>query len=80
MPPMLASDQEKLFKSYDFGVSHADELFLLFRQTGLLSDRNEILRTEKDQLMIKVARGYLGCNVTLESYFNLAQISDKHIS
>ena len=58
MPPMLlASDQEKLFKSYDFGVSHADELFLLFRQTGLLSDRNEILRTEKDQLMIKVARG-----------------------
>jgi len=54
VPPMLlASDQEKLFKSYDFGVSHADELFLLFRQTGLLSDRNEILRTEKDQLMIK---------------------------
>ena len=57
---LLASDQEKLFKSYDFGVSHADELFLLFRQTGLLLDRNEILRTEKDQLMIKVARGYLG--------------------
>ena len=54
---LLDSDQEKM-KSYDFGVSHADELFLLFRQTGILSERNELLRTEKDQQMIKVTLSY----------------------
>ena len=49
---ITSPDQEKI-KSYDFGVSHGDELFFLFRQTGLLSDRNELLRNDKDQDMIK---------------------------
>ena len=58
MSMLLGSESEKM-ESYDFGVSHADDLFLLFRQTGILAERNELLRTEKDQKMIKVTRRYL---------------------
>ena len=53
LPMLITSPDQEKIKSYDFGVSHGDELFFLFRQTGLLSDRNELLRNDKDQDMIK---------------------------
>lgn len=47
----LQKNYEKL-SSYDFGVCHGDDLFLFFRQ-DLLGDKNEVLRTDKDQEMVK---------------------------
>ena len=48
---MLQKSYNKI-SSYDFGVCHGDELFMLFRNKRL-GDKNEILKTTKDHEMSK---------------------------
>lgn len=48
---MYHNSYEKI-SNHDFGVCHADELFVLFRQ-GSLEHKNEIVRGHHDMSMIK---------------------------